>query len=186
MAGTTPHPQISTSVSIVRETGAIIDSACTTIMLTEAHYDFKIKVVGSSGYDGKVAWLNYPFTFDPMLGTSNDTMTLRVYCGPLSTTIKEVWPAGTSQIQHVEHNDNNLASPTRYMLPNFGTEIPACFLTSLTVIDSSGGVADAAQLRLDYKDNTGLDNLMTESLMLQAPVLDGGRYYVVPTDITLE
>ena len=87
MAGTTPHPSIFTSVSIVRETGAIIDSACTTIMLTEAHYDFKIKVVGSSGYDGKVAWLNYPFTFDPMLGTSNDTMTLRVYCGPLSTEI---------------------------------------------------------------------------------------------------
>jgi hypothetical protein len=54
------------------------------------------------------------------------------------------------------------------------------------VIDSSAGVADAAQLRLDYKDNIGLDNLMEESNWLQAPVLDGGRYYVVPDDITLE
>ena len=81
------HSDISSSVSIVRENGDTIDEACTTIMLTEAHYDFKIKVTGSSGYDGKVAWLNYPFTFDPVLGTSNDTMTLRVYCGPSSTTL---------------------------------------------------------------------------------------------------
>ena len=72
------------------------------------------------------------------------------------------------------------------MLPNFGTSISDCFITSLTVIDTNGGVTDAAQLRLNYKDNTGLDNLETENTDLQAPVLDGGRYYVAPVDVTLE
>jgi hypothetical protein len=128
--GGSTHSELSASVTIRRENPYTLTDKVylsSSLQSTEAKYDFKIKVVG---YNNAVEWLNYPFTSP---ATGNTTMTLRVYCGPLSTTLSE----GTYTLQYVESHDYNLAAPTRYLLPTYSTSIASCFITTLTVLDSN-------------------------------------------------
>lgn len=119
--GATVHPDVTPGFSIVRTDDRTTDTAKVSPKYTEAKYDFKIKVIG---YNDGVAWLNYPFTVPFSAGTSNDTHTLRVYCGMTSTTLTEgtiLTEASYIATQFVESHDYNAASPTQFKLPAFNT-----------------------------------------------------------------